>query len=103
MIAKITAAMGRTPDTAPVIVEGDMPKAQLYVVLGDRALKKWFPGIHAGPGMWITGSDGEETLVTYSPNYFLRFGTVTPTVQKIKAEMWKSLKGVLQRLALKRK
>ena len=103
MIEKITAAMGRTPDTAPVIFEQPRPMAKIYVVLGDRALKKWFPGLRAGPGMWIAGSEGEVALVTYSPNYFLRFGSVTPAVQKIKKDMWTSLKGVLQRLELLRK
>ena len=100
MIAKITAAMGRTAETAPVIFGPPRPTAKLYVVLGDRALKKWFPAVRARPGMWITGSEGEEALVTYSPNYFLRFGEVTPAVKKIKTDMWNSLKGVLQRLAL---
>ncbi len=103
MIAKITSAMLHTPDTAPVVADPPRPKAQIYVVLGDRALKKWFPGLRAGPGMWISGNEGEEALVTYSPNYFLRFAEVTPAVQKIKGEMWKSLKGVMQRLALKRR
>lgn len=102
MILKITSAMGRTPETAPVIVEPPQPKAKIYIVLGDRALKKWFPGLRAGPGMWISGAEGEMALVTYSPNFFLRFGEPTPTVKKIKSEMWNSLKGVLQRLALKR-
>lgn len=100
MISKITAAMGRTPDTAPVIVDSPRPDAKIYVVLGDRALKKWFPGLRASPGMWISGREGETALVTYSPNFFLRFGEVTPTVKKIKSDMWNSLKGVLQRLAL---
>ena len=103
MISKITTAMGRTSDTAPVVVEPPRPKALVYVVLGDRALKKWFPGLRAGPGMWITSGEGDEALVTYSPNYILRFGEVTPAVKKIKSDMWTSLKGVLQRIALKRR
>ena len=103
MISKITAAMGRSAENAPVIVDEPRPAALIYVVLGDRALKKWFPGFRAGPGMWITGRQGEDALVTYSPNYILRFGEVTPAVKKIKSDMWQSLKGVQQRLALKRK
>ena len=37
-------------------------------------------------------------LVTYSPEYILRFDTVTPAVQKLKQDMWRSLKAVVQRL-----
>lgn len=103
MISKIAAAMRHTSATAPVVVEPPRPKALVYVVLGDRALKKWFPGLRAGPGMWIATGEGDEALVTYSPNYILRFGEVTPAVRKIKSDMWTSLKGVLQRIALKRK
>jgi hypothetical protein len=37
-------------------------------------------------------------LVTYSPEYILRFGEDSPAVKKIKQDMWMSLKTVLQRL-----
>jgi hypothetical protein len=35
--------------------------------------------------------------VTYSPQYILRFATVTPAVEKIKKEMWLSIKAMAQR------
>ena len=98
MMAKIIHAMGRTGETAPVIVAPPLPKAKAYVVLGALALRKWFPGVNAAPGQWVTTSRGEQVLVTYSPEYILRFGEVTPALMKIKSDMWTSLKGVLKRV-----
>ena len=100
MMAKIVTAMGKTAETAPIVFTGDWPQAKVYVVLGTEALKKWFPGKTAAPGQWITGDRGRQALVTYSPEYILRFGPVTPTVKKIKVEMWNSLKSVRQRLGV---
>ena len=79
MMAKIVTAMHETPDTAPIVFTGERPAAKIYVVLGSKAMKKWY-------------------LVTYSPEYILRFGAVTPAVKKIKSDMWTSLKGVMQRI-----
>lgn len=100
MMAKIVTAMGKTAETAPIVFTGDWPQAKVYVVLGTAALKKWFPGKTAAPGQWITGDRGRQALVTYSPEYILRFGPVTPAVKKIKVEMWNSLKSVRQRLGV---
>ena len=98
MMAKIILAMHRTAETAPVVVAPPLPKAKVYVVLGSLALRKWFPGVAAAPGQWIATSTGEQALVTYSPEYILRFKEVTPALRKIKSDMWTSLKSVLQRL-----
>jgi hypothetical protein len=49
--------------------------------------------------MWVKTRSGCDVLVTYSPEYILRFGTVTPAVEKIKKDMWVSLKAVAQRAA----
>ena len=97
MMAKIITAMGKTVETAPIVIAPPRPPAKAYVVLGGFALRKFFPGAKAEPGQWITGEKGEPALVTYSPEYILRFGTVTPAVKKMKQDMWTSLKGVLQR------
>ena len=43
MMAKIVNAMGRTADTAPVIVAPPLPPARAYIVLGALALRKYFP------------------------------------------------------------
>ena len=97
MMAKILNALGK-PD-APIVVELPVPQAKITVVLGGLALKKYFPGMKGEPGQWQKTSDGRDVLITYSPAYILRFGTVTPAVQKIKQDMWLSLKAVKQRLA----
>ena len=95
-MAKILSALGK-PD-APIVVVPPVPKAKVTVVLGGLALKRYFPGMKGEPGQWQKASDGRDVLITYSPEYILRFGTVTPAVQKIKQDMWLSLKAVKQRL-----
>ena len=97
MMAKIVNAMGRTADTAPVIVAPPIPQARAYVVLGALALRKYFPGVKGEPGQWVKSPDGRDVLVTYSPAFILRFPTVTDAVVKMKRDMWSSLKGVMQR------
>ena len=98
MMAKIVTAMGLTAETAPIVVEPPMPRAKVVVVLGGRALKRYFPELKGEPGMWIKQPEGREILITYSPEYILRFATVTPAVEKIKKDMWRSLKAVKQRI-----
>ena len=96
MMSKILTALGK-PD-APIVVVPPVPKAKVTVVLGGLALKKYFPGMKGEPGQWQKTPEGRDVLITYSPEYILRFGTVTPAVQKIKQGMWLSLKAVKQRL-----
>ena len=97
MMAKILSALGK-PD-APIVVVPPAPKAKVTVVLGGLALRKYFPGMRGEPGQWQKTPEGRDVLITYSPEYILRFGTVTPAVQKIKQDMWLSLKAVRQRLS----
>ena len=97
MMAKIVNAMGRTADTAPVVVAPPIPQARAYVVLGALALRKYFPGVKGEPGQWVKSPDGKDVLVTYSPAFILRFPTVTDAVMRMKRDMWSSLKGVMQR------
>ena len=96
MMAKILNALGK-PD-APIVVTPPVPQAKVTVVLGGLALKKYFTGMRGEPGQWQKTPEGRDVLITYSPEYILRFGTVTPVVQKIKQDMWTSLKAVKQRL-----
>ena len=96
MMAKILNALGK-PD-APIVIAPPVPEAKITVVLGGLALKKYFPGMKGEPGQWQKTPEGRDVLITYSPAYILRFGTVTPAVQKIKQDMWLSLKAVRQRL-----
>lgn len=104
MMAKIIPAMGKTPETAPVVVAGERPQATCYVVMGKLAVDRWFPGlqasagIKAAPGMWCTASGGEKVLVTYSPEYVLKYDGVLMAPKVLKSRMWTSLKSVLQRL-----
>ena len=98
MMAKIVTAMHETPESAPIVFNGERPPAKLYVVLGSEAMKKWYPGMRGAPGQWLRGRNGEDVLLTYSPEYLLRFGAATPALMKLKREMWTSLKGVMQRL-----
>ena len=98
MMAKIVTAMHETPESAPIVFTGERPPAKLYVVLGSEAMKKWYPGMRGAPGQWLRGRNGEDVLLTYSPEYLLRFGAATPALMKLKREMWTSLKGVMQRL-----
>lgn len=97
MMAKIVLAMKRTPDTAPIVVAPPRPAAKISVVLGGNALKMWFPGVAAAPGQWVRTDRGEDVLVTYSPEYILRYSVVTPALRKIKSDMWASLKEVMRR------
>ena len=97
MMAKILNALGK-PD-APIVVAPPVPQAKITVVLGGLALKKYFPGMRGEPGQWQKTPEGRDVLITYSPAYILRFGTVTPAVEKIKKAMWTSLKAVKQRLS----
>ena len=89
MMAKIIAAMGRTAETAPVIIAPPPPKARIYVVLGGLALRKFFPALKGAPGLWLKDvASRADVLVTYSPEYILRFGEVTPAVKQMKQSMW---------------
>ena len=98
MMAKIVTAMHETPESAPIVFTGEKPPAKMYVVLGSAAMKKWYPGMRGAPGQWLRGRNGEDVLLTYSPEYLLRFGAATPALMKLKREMWTSLKGVMQRI-----
>ena len=97
MMANIVKAMGRTADTAPVILGPPIPQARAYIVLGALALRKYFLGVRGEPGQWVRTPDGKDALITYSPAFILRFPTVTDAVKKMKRDMWTSLKGVMQR------
>ena len=97
MMAKIVVAMGKTADTAPIVIVPPLPKAKIVVALGPRALRMFFPGLRGSPGDWLKSSDGRDVLVSTSPEDIVRYATVTPALQKIKVEMWRNLKVVMQR------
>lgn len=98
MVAKIVRAMGKSESEAPVVLEPPLPPAKVYIVLGGLAMRRFFPEAKGAPGRWIKSKAGQDVLITNSPEYILRFREVTPAVKKIKEDMWRSLKTVLQRI-----
>ena len=100
MVAKIIGALGLTAETAPVIVAPPIPNAKIYVFLGFPALRKYMPTLRIEENCWGKSPKGKDILVVKSPEEILRFATVTPAVEKIKRDMWRSLKAVKQRLAV---
>ena len=98
MMAKIILAMGKTAESAPVVIEAPVPPAKIAVALGAVALRKFFPALRGSPGQWLKTADGRDVLVSNSPEEILRFGEVTPAVKRIKMEMWRNLKVVMQRV-----
>ena len=98
MMAKIIVAMGKTAETAPVVIEPPAPPAKIAVALGGGALRKFFPELRGSPGQWLRTANGRDVLVSNSPEEILRFGEVTPAVKQIKVQMWRNLKVVMQRV-----
>ena len=99
MMSKIVAAMGESPQTAPVVYDDPVPAAGVYIVLGALAMRRWLPGAKAAPGGWLKTPRGADALVTYSPEKIVRYKVVTPAVKQMKLDMWTSLKGAMRRLA----
>ena len=100
MMAKIVTALGLTDGQAPIVVEPPIPNAKMFVFLGFRALRRYMPAMRIEENTWGKSPKGKDILVVKSPEEILRFGTVTPAVDKMKKDMWRSLKAVKQRLAL---
>jgi len=102
MMTKALTAMGKTFETAPLVLAEPLPKAKVYVVLGGLALKKFFPGRPGEPGQWLNLEGGGLALVTHSPEYILRFarkeGAESKSTEKIKRALWRNLKVVRQRV-----
>ena len=98
MMVKIVAALGSTLEAAPIAFDKPIPKAKVYVVLGQRALTKFFPGRKAAFDSWFESEKGKPILFTRAPADILRFKEVTPAVKKMKTAMWTSLKSVLQHI-----
>lgn len=97
MMAKIIPAMGKTPETAPIVVATPIPQAKIYVFLGRAALNKYMAGMRVQEGVWFKSPKGKEIMLVKSPEEILRFATVTPAVKQMKENMWRALKVVMQR------
>lgn len=96
MMAKIINALPLPPGAAEVFIAPPRPAAKVYVVLGGMALKRWFPGAAGAPGQWIHPAADAKVLVTYSPEYVLRFSAATAAVKKIKLDMWNAIKAAVR-------
>lgn len=99
MMAKIIVAMKCEAGESPIVIHPPAPPAKVYVVLGSLALKMFFPEASATPGQWISLPNGSEALITYSPEYILRFQDGAPAQVDAKRKMWASLKGVMSRFS----
>jgi hypothetical protein len=100
MMSKIIVALGQTSETAPIAVAPPLPKARFYVFLGNRALQKYLPGTHVEENSWFKTPKGMDALFVRSPEDIVRFPTITPALQKTKADMWRALKTIKQRASV---
>lgn len=97
IIEKSLEKLGKTKESAPLVTDGPIPKTKIAIVMGIKALKKWFPGVNAGPGQWLHMDSGGEAAVTYSPEKIVRFRVMTPRLDIMKHEMWNTFKSAMQR------
>lgn len=100
MMAKIVPAMGKTAETAPVVVAPPIPRARFFVFLGRAALAKYMPGLRGEENRWLKSPKGKDVLLVKSPEEIVRFTTVTPALKRMKQEMWLALKTVTQRVQI---
>ena len=92
MMERIYAALKLAPGSASVVTEGPVPAADKVVVLGGLALKKFLPGAQCQPGSWVkTPWPGGHALVTYSPEYILRFSEGSREQLAAKRQLWTAL------------
>lgn len=98
MMAKVVSAMKSTPERSPIVFAGEKPSAKIYVVLGTKALGRWYEGVSLAYGGWFRDVDSEVLLV-YSPEDIYRFGTkLSPAMMQKKREMWSSLQEVMRKV-----
>ncbi len=97
MMENTIRALGYKLEDVPIVAEGKVPRAKVYVVLGGKAREKWMPGKFVAPGSWTDWKE-KKVYVTYSPVYILRFKTVTDEVKRIKVQMWSGLKSIVKNL-----
>ena len=79
---------------------GPLPSAKVCVVLGSHALGQIMPGGACQPGSWTKTPSGADALVTYSPEFILRFSDGSKEQKECKRKMWDSLKSALSRAGL---
>ncbi len=98
MMERIYAAMKLDASRVRLVTEAPLPAADKVVVLGGLALKKFLPGVQCQPGSWTkTPWSGGSALVTYSPEYILRFSEGSREQLAAKRQMWNSIKSAMSR------
>lgn len=99
MMARLVTAMKRSPESAPIVFTGEKPAAKIYIVLGAKALAKWYGEVALAYGGWFKDADSEVLLV-YSPEDIYRFGVnlSSAMIQK-KREMWRSLQEAMRKVS----
>jgi len=97
IIEKSLEKLGKAPESAPLVTDGPIPKTKIAIVMGIKALKKWFPGVNAGPGQWLHMDSGGEAAVTFSPEKIVRFKEMTPALNDMKRGLWNTFKSAMQR------
>ena len=98
MMERIYAAMKLDASRVRLVSEAPLPAADKVVVLGGLALKKFLPGVQCQPGSWTkTPWSGGSALVTYSPEYILRFSEGSREQLAAKRQMWNSIKSAMSR------
>lgn len=106
MMAKIIPAMGKTSETAPIVIVPPtpdvraMPNARFFVFLGRAALARCMSGTRGEENRWLKSPGGRDVLLVKSPEEIVRFTTVTPALKRMKQEMWLALKTVMQRVRI---
>lgn len=100
MMAKLIAAMKKTPENAPIVFTGEKPSAKIYIVLGAKALAKWYEGVSIPYCGWFPDVDSEVLLV-YSPEEIYRFGTnLSQAMVQKKRAMWASLQTAMKKVKI---
>ena len=92
MMERIYAAMKLDVSRVRLVTEAPLPPADKVVVLGGLALKKFLPGVQCQPGSWVKAPwGGGHALVTYSPEYILRFSEGSREQLAAKRSLWAAL------------
>ena len=91
IVGKIAAALGVK---AAVATKPPLPDSKRYVVLGQEALGRFFPGVRASLGSFLP--ERRNVYFTHSPELFVRYGTDNPLVRDKKQQMWNGIKGLMK-------
>ena len=96
MMERIYAAMKLDASRVRLVTEAPLPDADKVVVLGGLALKKFLPGVQCQPGSWVKAPwGGGHALVTYSPEYILRFSEGSREQLAAKRQLWTALQSAV--------